>query len=69
MSTSDTEPTTPPDVLTEDDHARGCAGREYECTCGYDSRVFDEIARLRLKLSNIAKHTTDPWAKKEAAHG
>lgn len=51
-----TDPT-PPDVLTEDDHARGCAGREYACTCGYDQRMHDEIKRLRAEaappLSNL----------------
>ena len=40
------------DVLTEDDHARGCQGREYTCTCGYDERVADEIERLRLEIAN-----------------
>jgi hypothetical protein len=41
-----------PDVL-EDDHARGCQGREYTCTCGYDERVADEIKRLRDALHAI----------------
>ena len=31
-------PTVPEDVAN-DDHARGCQGREYSCTCGYDDRV------------------------------
>jgi hypothetical protein len=47
-----------PDVL-EDDHARGCQGREYTCTCGYDERVADEIKRLRDALHAIA--ATDTW--------
>jgi hypothetical protein len=48
------------DVLTEDDHARGCPGREYECTCGYDARLADEIARLRLRVwCELAKIVAD----------
>ena len=26
-------------LLLDDDHARGCMGRQYLCTCGYDTRV------------------------------
>jgi hypothetical protein len=29
------------------DHARGCEGREYTCTCGYDAAKDAEIERLR----------------------
>lgn len=39
------------------DHDRGCEGRMYTCTCGYDSRIFAaaeeaaaEITRLRAEL-------------------
>lgn len=28
------------DIWSNDDHARGCRGREYECTCGFDDRTF-----------------------------
>lgn len=41
-----------PDVLS-DDHARGCQGREYVCTCGYDDRVADEIERLRNQVAEL----------------
>lgn len=27
-------------VLSADDHRRGCQGREYACTCGYDDRLI-----------------------------
>jgi hypothetical protein len=37
-----------PDILSENDHARGCTGREYACTCGYDDWVAAEIERLRV---------------------
>lgn len=26
-----------------DDHARGCQGREYTCTCGYDAQKESEL--------------------------
>ena len=39
------------------DHERGCQGREYTCTCGWDERVWktsveaaDEIEKLRAAL-------------------
>lgn len=31
------------------DHERGCAGREYVCTCGYDVRTADRIAQLEAE--------------------
>lgn len=27
------------DISQNDDHSRGCQGRQYECTCGYDART------------------------------
>lgn len=37
------------DISQNDDHARGCQGRQYTCTCGFDDRAFataDEAASL-----------------------
>ena len=34
------------DILARD-HERGCQGREYHCSCGYDDAVANEIIRLR----------------------
>lgn len=43
-----------------DDHERGCQGREYDCSCGYDGKrdtflveAADEIERLRAALKEI----------------
>lgn len=43
-------------ISTHDDHSRGCQGREYSCTCGYDDRwaaltteAADEIERLTAR--------------------
>lgn len=48
------------DVLA-DDHARGCQGREYECTCGHDAAKDAEIERLRDQLTRaIAALDTAP---------
>ena len=50
------------DILA-DDHERGCQGRYYHCSCGYDDAVADEIRRLRtvfrinaLRWMPIATH-------------
>lgn len=43
-----------------DDHERGCQGREYDCSCGYDGKrdplleeAMAEITRLRAALTEI----------------
>lgn len=43
-----------------DDHERGCNGRYYDCSCGYDGKrdtllveSADEIERLRAALGSI----------------
>lgn len=40
------------DILTSDHH-RGCAGREYACTCGYDAAVLAEVVRLRAEIAQL----------------
>lgn len=47
-----------------DDHERGCAGRCYDCSCGYDAKrdplmdeAADEITRLRAALDAIREAT------------
>ena len=44
-----------------EDHTRGCHGREYSCSCGYDIQTdvllgaaADEIERLREALRRVA---------------
>ena len=44
-------------VYINDDHERGCQGRYYDCSCGYDDKrdplmteAADEIERLRAAL-------------------
>lgn len=37
------------------DHERGCQGREYTCTCGYDEANQQVIETLRAALEEIAK--------------
>lgn len=44
-----------------DDHERGCQGRYYDCSCGYDDKrdplltqAADEIEKLRAALREIA---------------
>ena len=37
------------------DHARGCEGRNYTCTCGYDAAKDAELAKLREALKPFVK--------------
>jgi hypothetical protein len=40
------------DTLTsKKDHDRGCQGRTYTCTCGYDEQRDAEIERLERDLA------------------
>ncbi len=36
------------------DHDRGCQGRQYTCSCGYDDERDKEIEQLRLDLAQQA---------------
>lgn len=50
-------PTPPADAaLIADDHARGCQGREYTCTCGYDAKVQKELADLKAELAKVDEY-------------
>ncbi len=51
-------------IYATDDHERGCQGRCYDCSCGYDDKrdpllkeAADEIERLRAALKWIAANT------------
>lgn len=33
------------------DHARGCQGREYACSCGYDTERDTALAELQKRVS------------------
>jgi hypothetical protein len=52
-----------PDIL-ESDHMRGCSGREYQCTCGYDDAKDLVIKRLRAQF--IADCTEQGYDEDEA---
>jgi hypothetical protein len=47
------------ELNTTDDHARGCQGREYHCSCDYDIRVenavFEAIAALETLTQENAR--------------
>jgi hypothetical protein len=42
------------------DHERGCQGREYTCTCGYDDSVADRITELEAE--NVRLRVVARWA-------
>jgi hypothetical protein len=41
------------------DHKKGCEGRTYTCTCGYDDAQAAEIARLRERLTQAIERLRD----------
>ena len=50
-------------AYSEDDHERGCKGREYDCSCGYDDKrdpllveAADEITTLRAEVETWQRH-------------
>ena len=45
-------------AVTLDDHKRGCSGRNYICTCGYDAQV----QRMRERLRSIEQAAGMPEA-------
>ena len=50
------------------DHERGCQGREYTCTCGYDDRIADRITELEARLEASQESLADQLeARKEQA--
>ena len=58
------------DIWANDDHERGCQGREYSCSCGFDNRTAKtaedaatEITRLRQLLSEADKREAEARAK------
>lgn len=57
-------------IWANDDHDRGCQGREYSCSCGFDNRTAKtaedaatEITRLRQLLSEAEKREKEARAK------
>lgn len=57
-------------IWANDDHRRGCQGREYSCSCGFDNRTAKtaedaatEISRLRQLLSEAEKREAEARAK------
>ena len=45
--------------LSDDDHARGCQGREYTCTCGYDDRLATLLASQEAEIAELRKALLD----------
>lgn len=49
--------------ISQDDHMRGCNGRNYICDCGFDSRSWktaddaaEEIKALRKQVERLAHY-------------
>lgn len=50
------------------DHERGCQGREYTCTCGYDADLNALIETLKTALAPFAADTMPCLRKTERAY-
>ncbi len=46
-------------LVTTDDHARLCQGREYVCTCGYDDRVDAAVKRAATRITDLTRQLDD----------
>lgn len=61
--------------LVSDDHQRGCEGRTYSCSCGYDDlkdkalvKAAAEIARLRAELEEANRREERAWRERNVAY-
>jgi len=43
------------ELNTTDDHARGCQGREYHCSCDYDIRVENAVFEAATTLEALTQ--------------
>jgi hypothetical protein len=46
-------------ITALNDHKKGCEGRTYTCTCGYDDAQAAENARLRERLTQAIERLRD----------
>jgi len=43
------------DILHDDDHERGCEGRNYTCTCGFDERSWNTAKEAAAEITRLQK--------------
>lgn len=41
------------DILIKDDHERGCQGRFYSCTCGYDNDCSQAMQDAKSRIEAL----------------
>lgn len=78
-----TETVTPADVaglverlnnITDGDHDRGCDGRTYSCSCGFDGRTYEAATRAATTLKSLSakierlRKALEPLAKAAEHH-
>lgn len=58
------------DICSTDDHERGCQGREYSCSCGFDDRTFataksaaEYITNMRQYISELEQRENDAYQR------
>lgn len=62
--------------IYEGDHERGCQGREYDCECGYDEKVFAtakeaaaELTKLRAAMTEAARMLKHDYSHDDDGYG
>ncbi|MBD9529021.1 hypothetical protein [Paracoccus sp. PAR01] len=54
-------------LLCEDDHKRGCQGREYACICDYDDRIAATLRALAARVEALTKERDEAGEREEDA--
>lgn len=49
------------------DHERGCAGREYVCSCGYDAELEAAVKRAAEEIVRLTAALTETRVERDAA--
>lgn len=55
------------DIWSNDDHARGCQGREYSCTCGFDERTFATAKEAAARIEELEAERDFAVASEQAS--
>lgn len=56
------------DIYANDDHARGCEGRTYSCSCGFDDRTFQTAEEAASEITRLQEALAAAEARIAAAY-
>lgn len=57
------------DIYANDDHARGCEGRTYSCSCGFDDRTFQTAEEAESEITRLQQALAAAEAERDKARG